>query len=407
MPAQFEYSGVDRSGQPIKGLFEGDSPMSVVLELKNAGVTVYSIKKKSTAERPRLKLAKGVGAADLIAFNSQLASLLKTKLPLSDSLRHLSKELRNSRFRSTLERITGQLESGRGLAESLSLEGGYFPPLYLSMVEAGEKSGDLAEVLYQASRYFQSIEDFRRKFQIILTYPAVLVVLAIGVLVFLLKLMVPPYVAMYSGFHVEFPLSLKVLVQMEEFLSLNAFWMVFAPVCLAAFALLIVYARRNKAMRTVMDGLILRTPFWGKMTMEIMLARSFATLSILLDSGVPLYESLNLVKNLVSNQSLRGAFEAGAREVLEGQAFSQALVKQPLFPLEVAWIVGNGEAGDDLIGSLDKARQICQNKFDFSSQMVLSALEPALLLVVGLAIVAVGASLFYPLYSLSQHMGSW
>ena len=407
MPVQFEYFGSDRSGQPIKGLFEGDNPMSVVLELKKAGVTVYSIRKKAAEGRPGLKIGKKVGATDLIAFNSQLASLLKTKLPLSDSLSHLSKELRNSRFRTTLEKVTGQVESGRGLAESLSMQGEYFPPLYVSMVEAGEKSGSLAEVLFQASRFFQSIEDFRRKFQIILAYPAVLAVLAIGVLIFLLKLMVPPYVAMYSGFHVDFPLSLQIIVRMEEFFSLNSFWTVFAPGCLAALALLVFSARRNEAMRVAMDRMILRTPFWGRMTMEIMLARSFATLSILLKSGVPLYESLNLVKNLVSNQSLRRAFEAGAREVLEGQAFSQALVKQPLFPLEVAWIIRNGEAGDDLIGSLDKARRICQNKFDFSSQMVLSALEPALLLAVGLAIVAVGASLFYPLYSLSQHMGSW
>ena len=406
MPAQFEYSGVDRSGQPIQGLVEGESPISVVLQLKNAGVRVYSIKKKSAAARPSLRRGAKAGASDLIVFNTQLSSLLKTKLPLSDSLRHLTKELRDSRFKTALEDAAAQLESGRNLSEGLGQHKGFFPPLYLSMVEAGEKSGNLAEVLFQASKYYEAIEEFRRKLQIILVYPAVLAALGLGILVFLLKLMVPPYIDMYSGFNVDFPFSLRLLVQMESFLSPNMFWKAVAPVSLCVIVAAVFAMRRNETVRMQLDRLMLRIPFVGKMALEIILARSFATLSILLESGVPLYEALSIVKNLISNRPLRKAFENGADEVLEGQPFSQALVKQPLFPMEVAWVVRNGETRDDLIGSLDKAKQICNNKFEFSSQMILSVFEPALLMAIGLVIVSIAASLFYPLYSLSKHLGS-
>jgi general secretion pathway protein F len=405
MPAQFEYSGVDRSGQPIQGLVEGESPISVVLQLKTSGVRVYSIKKKSAVVRPSLRGGSKVGASDLIVFNSQLASLLKTKLPLSDSLRHLSKELRGPRFKTVLGDVATQVESGRNLSESLSYHEGFFPPLYLSMVEAGEKSGNLAEVLFQASQYLKSIADFRRKFLYILFYPAVLSVLALGVLVFLLKVMVPPYIDMYSGFHVEFPPLLKLLVGLEEFLRLNAFWMISVPVGAVAVIVLVLAIRRSEAMRMFFDRLLLKIPLWGEMMREVVLASSFSTLAILLRSGVPLYESLKVARDLISNRPLRRAFELGADEVLEGQPFSVALVKQPLFPLEVAWVVKNGEARGDLIGALDKAQKTCQSKFEFSSQIILSVLEPALLIVIGAIIVSITISLFYPLYSLSSHFG--
>ncbi len=404
MPSQFEYSGADRSGRPIKGVFEGDNPMSVVLKLKSAGVTVYSIKKKAAEGRAGLQIGKKIGTADLIAFNSQLASLLKTKLPLSDSLRHLAKELKGSHLKSALEEVAAGIESGRDLTESLSMQGGYFPPLYVSMVEAGEKSGNLAEVLFQTSRYFQSGEDFRRKVVHILLYPAALTVLAGGVLIFLLKVMVPPYIDMYSGFHVDFPLSLRLVVQLEQFFSPNLFWKVFAPGGLIALIVLVRAARRNETMRASLDRLVLRIPLWGKMTRDAILARSFATLAILLRSGVPLLESLNIVKNLISNRPLRDAFESGASEVLEGELFSQTLIKQPLFPVDIAWSVRNGEIAGDLPDSIERAERVCRSKFEYASKVILSTLEPALLIAIGAIIVSIAASLFYPLYSLSKYL---
>lgn len=405
MDIQFEYSGIDRSGQPVKGIAEGESPMPIVLRLREEGVRVYSIRKKLASERRPPKTRGKIKASDLIAFNAQLSSLLKTKIPLTDSLRHLSKELKNPRFKAVLEKFTDRIESGGNFSESLAQCGDFFPPLYVSMVEAGEKSGNIAEVLLQASQYFQSIADFRRKFLYVLFYPAALTILATGVLVFLLKLMVPPYVEMYSGFHVDFPFSLRLLVQMEEFLSLNLFWKILAPAGLVALIAVVLAVRRSEPARAYFSRLVLRIPFWGRMLRELVLARSFETLAVLLRSGVPLHESLNIIKNMVSNRPLREAFELGADGVLEGQLFSQVLVKQSLFPLEVAWIVRSGEARGDLVGSLEKAKQICRNKFEFSSKILLSVLEPALLVAIGAAVVSIAVSLFYPLYSISKFLG--
>jgi general secretion pathway protein F len=273
------------------------------------------------------------------------------------------------------------------------------------MIEAGEKSGNLSEVLFQASKYFQSIADLKRKILYIIFYPAILTILAAGVLVFLVKLMVPPYIEMYSGFHIEFPPSLQLLVTLEEFLRVNAFWTASFPAGLVALAALVLVARRSEAVRTLIDRLVLRIPIWGEMTREVVLASSFSTLTILLRSGVPLYESLKVAKDLISNRPLRNAFDLGADEVLEGQPFSVALVRQPIFPLEVAWVVRNGEARGDLIDGIEKAQHTCQSRFEFSSQLVLSVLEPALLIFIGAIIVSITISLFYPLYSLSTHFG--
>ena len=406
MPSQFEYSGVDASGHPISSLFEGASPIDVVLQLKDAGVTVYSIKKKHLSSEKPFKASRTITPSDLIAFNTQLASLLKTRLPLAESLHHLAKEMKSSRLKTALERITVDLEAGQDFSESLRSYKDLFPPLYLSMVEAGEKSGNLAEVLHHVSEHFKAVEDFRRKVLGVLIYPSMLTVLAVGVLIFLVKLMVPPYVEMYSGFHADLPMSMRLLVTSEELLRLDSLLLPSVVAALAILAVFIFVVRKNETLCLYRDRAILHIPLWGQMTRDAALVRSISTLRIILKSGIPLYESLEIVKNLVSNRPLKIAFESAADAVLEGEPLSQPLVKQPVFPLELAWIIRSGETKGDLVGSLDQAKRICQNRFEFSSQVIMTVLEPALLAIVGAFIVYVAASLFYPLYSLSQYLGT-
>ncbi|MBI4832938.1 MAG: type II secretion system F family protein [Candidatus Lindowbacteria bacterium] len=405
MPSQFEYSGVDSSGQPTRGIVEGESPIAVVLQLRNAGARVYSIKKKPSPESKAFKSSKEIGASDLAAFNEQLSSLLRTRLPFTESLSHLRKEMKNPRLKEASANIIAQLEAGKSLSESLALQREYFPPLYISMVEAGEKSGNLTEVLYQAAAHFRSVEDFRKKFVGALIYPAMLTLLSVVVLISLIKLMVPPYVEMYSGFHVDFPLSLRLLVSVEALLGLNRFWTPILVVILAATVMFAARTRRDESFRRSFDEFILRIPVWGEMAKEAILAQSVSTLAILLRSGAPLHESLSLVRNMVSNRSMTTAFDSVCAEVAEGNPFSQALVKQPVFPLEIAWLIRNGETNGDLPGALDEARRMCQSKFELSSRFILSVLEPALLVIFGVLIVLIVVSLFYPLYALTKFLG--
>jgi type II secretory pathway component PulF len=302
--------------------------------------------------------------------------------------------------------LTGRLEAGQSLSESLASHKEYFPPLYISMVEAGEKSGNLAEVLFQASNYYKTIDDFRKKITNVLIYPAMLTLLSVGVIIFLVKLMVPPYVDMYSGFNVDFPLSLKFLVSLEEFLRPNVFWLVIAPALLVGLIAFVFSARRNEAMRMRAGMAILKIPLWGRMIKEAILSRSIATLVILLRSGVPLSESLSIIRDLIANRPLKKAFESAAEQVSEGESLSQALLKQPVFPLEIAMVIRSGEARGELIDSLDGAIKMCEGNFEFSSRMILSVAEPALLVVLGVVVVSMAVSLFYPLYSLVTYLGT-
>ena len=406
MPARFEYSGVDSSGQPIKGLTQGKSPIDVVLQLKKAGITVYSIEKKLLPEdRPPL-ISKRIGASDLISFNEQLASLLKSKLPLSDSLRHLSREMRTSRLKAVLEKLSWQTESGQNFSESLEYHKEYFPPLYISMVKAGEKSGNLAEVLFQSISYFKTTGDFRRRLLNLFIYPAMLTMLSAAVLILLIKVMVPPYIEMYSGFRTDMPMPLMILIWVEEFLRPNTFWKVIAPLFLIGLIILISTVRRSEAARMYFRGLMLGIPVWGKMAKDAILARSLATLAILLRSGVPLYESLGIIKDLSPLWSLREAFGWAAEHVSEGDSLSEAIVKQPDFSLELATLIRNGELRGELIESLEDASRMSREQVEFSARVLLSVLEPTLLIIMGVIVVSITVSLFYPLYGLSKYLGT-
>jgi type II secretory pathway component PulF len=125
----------------------------------------------------------------------------------------------------------------------------------------------------------------------------------------------------------------------------------------------------------------------------------------LLRSGVPLHESLRLTENLTSVRPVRDLFKSVADDALEGQSLSESLVRRPFFPLEIAWVIRNGEFGGNLVEALENAAQMCHGKFEFFSRMILSVLEPALLIAMGLVVVAIAVSLFYPLYSISKYLG--
>lgn len=405
MPSQFEYSGVDRSGRQTDGVLEGESPLDVVLHLKRSGVTVYSIKKKLLPEDRSLGTGRKISASNLIAFNTQLSSLLKTKLPLAESLRHLSKEMRSARLKSVTETMAKNLEAGGSFSESVAEYAGYFPPLYVSMVIAGEKTGVLAETLFRAANHFKSIDDFKRKLLNMMVYPALVLIVAMAVLVFLVKVMVPPYIDMYSGFHKEFPTSLQFLVSLEGFLSNDTIWMVFAPAIVVMVGVFVYIVRRNQTLQAYRGHIVIRIPVWGEMIKHFIFAQTFSTLAVLLQSGTPMRESLDIVKDLISNWPLSRALAIAAEEVAEGDPLSQPLLKDPLFPLDLAWLIRNGEIKGDMIGSLENASRMCRSKFDFTSRLIFSIMEPILFFAVGAVVVAIAVSLFYPLYTLSQHLG--
>lgn len=404
MPSQFEYTGVERSGRAVKGLIEGESPMDVVLKLKGDGIKVYSVQKTLLPREHSFVPTRKLSASALALFNEQLAALLKTKLPLPESLRHLSKEMRSARLKRVSQKIGERLESGKSFSASIAEHRDFFPPLYVNMVEAGEKSGDLSEVLYHVASYYRSVENLKRMFTGALLYPSMLTILSLAVLFFLIKLMVPPYVDMYSSFHIGFPPLLKSLVFVEQVLRMNVLFVIGLG-GLAALIALAPAAKMSKALRHCFGALALRIPVWGEMIKDAILAQSIGSIAILLRSGVPLCESLNTVKDLVSDGPLKDAYETAAAEALEGQTLSQSLIRQTIFPLEVVSAIRNGETSGELLGALENAKRMCQGKLELRSRIVLSVLEPTLLVVLGIIIIFIVVSLFYPLYSLSKYLG--
>jgi len=402
MPSQFEYSGVNESGHPVRGYIEGDAPLDVVLELRKSGIRAYSLQRKISLQAGKIALATGVPYADLAAFNEQLASLIRTRLPLVESLRHLSKEIKNARLKNILQDVSQQVESGKSLSESISDYTTYFPPLYASMIEAGEKSGNLSEVLFLIAAHFRSTRDMQRKLLNILIYPFMLTFLAMVVLVFLVKLMVPPYVDMYSSFHIKFPGILSLLVQIEKLLQPAK--IVGGVILVAAGVALVFIQLRKPDRRKAVDNFVLKIPIWGVMIKEALLAHGLSTLELLLRSGVPLQESLRLVSDSISNRVLQDVFSSATEDIAEGKTLSENLVRQPLVSLEVAWIIRNGEINGNLTKALANAASMCHSKFEFSSLLILSVLEPLLLFGMGAIIVSIAIALFYPLYTLARYL---
>jgi type IV pilus assembly protein PilC len=208
---------------------------------------------------------------------------------------------------------------------------------------------------------------------------------------------------MYRTFGVKLPFIVTVLAQAERII--NPISTIIAAVILMIGVWFITSWLRDNRNKELLGRFFLRVPVWGEMVKEGLLTHNFSTIALLLKSGVPLTESLNVVKDITSNAALRDVFASAALDVSEGKTLSENIVKQSIVPLEAAWIIRNGEINGNLVKALENAATMCESKFDFSSRLILSVLEPALLFAVGAVVVSIAIALFYPLYSISSHLG--
>ena len=370
-------------------------------ELEAKGLHVFAL----NPTRGRVQLASllrrdRISSLEFLVFNQQLATLLNAGIPVLQSLELMQKAQTNPYFRDVLARVLGDVRSGVALSEAFRAQGELFPRLYSATLMAGERSGELVSVLRRYITYQQMIEAVSRRVKSALTYPVVLVLLAFGLVVLLMTYVIPRFATFFLGFAAELPLPTQIVIGVATFLQNNIVYI------LAGLAALVWYLRRQvrtDAGRLVFDRMKLKIPFVGRIFHLFGLSQFVRSLGTLLSGGTPMVTALEVATSTVTNRAIYLPLSKVTPKVREGQALWSSLEATKLFPdLSVA-MVQVGEATGALEEMLSNVGQFYDESIEVRLSQVVSLIEPAVLVLMGVVVSALILSVYLPMFTLLSH----
>jgi len=369
-------------------------------ELEARGYHVFSVE----AVRGRFRLPlfgrrERISSLDFLVFNQQFATLLRAGIPVLQSLDLLQRSHANPFFREVLSRIVDDVRSGVSLSDSFAAQGNLFPRLFSATLMAGERAGELVPVLERYVRYQEMLSAAQRKVSSALTYPVVLVVLSFGLIVLLVTYVIPRFAQFYLGFGSELPLITQLIIGGASWVQDRS------PVLGVTAALLgIVYWRwsRSERGRFSIDRLKLRIPFVGQIFHLFGLSQFTRSLATLLAGGTPLVNALEVSTSTVTNRALNVPMTRVAPRVREGQPLWTSLEATRLFPELSLAMVQVGEATGALEEMLTNVSRFYDESVEVRLNRVVTLIEPAVLVLMGVVITTLLLSVYYPMFSLMQ-----
>ncbi|MBS1200696.1 MAG: ral secretion pathway protein [Proteobacteria bacterium] len=401
MPA-YEYTALDPSGRERSGVMEGDSARQIRAQLREQGLLPVSVAEVvDTAPHPlgRLSLAGRIGAMDLSLLTRQLATLVRSGLPLEEALLAVSQQSEKARVRSVLAGVRARVVEGRTLAEGLAAFPGVFPEIYRATVSAGEQSGHLDAVLERLAEYTESRQVLQQRIRNAMVYPILLTVVCVGIVALLLGYVVPEVVRVFEAGDRALPILTQVLIALSDFI--RGWW--WAIVGLTAVA---VWATRRwlrePAARRRFDHFKLRLPLVGRVTRGNNAARFSRTFAILTASAVPVLEALRISGEVVTNLPMRDAVMEAAVRVREGAPIARSLATSKLFPPMLIHLVSSGETSGALESMLDRAAENQERELDGLVNTAVGILGPLMILLMGGFVFVIVLALLLPIFELNQ-----
>ena len=419
---RFNYIALDARGQESTGLMEAGSPNEVIGQLRQAGYFPTSVFEEGKAGAAAAKVAapaavkaarapkvRGKGSSLfqrktikpklLMIFTRQLATLIDSGLPLLRSLTVLSKQERDSVLRNTINKLSDGVQSGGTFSEALAQHPGIFNDLYVNMVKAGELGGVLEVVLNRLAEFQEKATKIRNKVKAAMVYPIIVMIMAVGIMVFLLIFIVPKFEAIFHDMLGDKPLPGITLFVIGVSRTVQDHWLILLGVLIAVIA---GYKFTNgaKAGRAALDSFKLRVPLFGDLIRKTAISRFSRTLGTLVTSGVPILQALTITKETAGNMVIAGAISQVHDSVKEGESIVQPLEASGAFPPMVISMIDVGEETGQLPEMLLKVADVYDDEVDNSVAALTSMLEPLMIVFLALVVGTIVIALFMPLISI-------
>jgi general secretion pathway protein F len=402
----FEYTAVDPTGRERKGVLEGDTARQVRQLLREQNLLPVNVQEvsqnESKRDRARFNFRRGASAADLAMMTRQLATLVRSGLPLEEALLAVSEQTEKPRIRSILMGVRAKVMEGHQLADGLADFPAVFPELYRATVAAGEQSGHLDTVLERLSDYTEAREQLRSKTINAMLYPLMLFIVCIGIVFLLLTFVVPKIVVQFENSKAELPLLTRGLISSSDFVR-DYGWIVLILMFVAGYA----FKRwlRGPAARRRFHAFVLRIPLVGRVVRGTNTARFARTFSTLTSSAVPVLEALRISGEVVTNLPMRDAVEAAAARVREGAPIGKSLGAPKIFPPMMIHLIASGETSGDLEQMLDRAATNQEREMDSILGAVVGLLGPLMIVVMAGFVLLIVLAMLLPIFRLNDIIG--
>ena len=388
------------TGDVIEGVYVADSESRLRRDLEEKGLYVLSLQRRGgmpwLSLRPQGR--RRVSRKEFLVFNQELATLLKAGMPLVQSLDILRQRVSNPSFKAALDSVHEQVKSGTALSDAFGAHAGLFPPIYTASLMAGERSGSLDGVIRRYVAYEKLIGAVKSRAISALIYPAILVVLMVGLIGIIVVRVVPAFSSFYANFDRELPLSTRVIVGISTVVTGNL-WLIAAV--LAGTALAAAAWMRQPERRAQLDRALLTLPWAGATIRKFATSQFARTLATLLGGGIPLVNALDVAARSIGNRHMARELGVVTQRVREGESLAGALTVRALLPDVAVKMIEVGESTGALQDMLGSLADFYDEEIETEVGRFVTLIEPAILVVMGIVIAGLVLALYMPLFRLS------
>ncbi|MCA9403941.1 MAG: type II secretion system F family protein [Candidatus Omnitrophica bacterium] len=398
--ATFKYVAKNQESRSVTGKIAADNKAAVIEELRKRNLIIISINEVKDAVKKKGSFSsKKVKADEIVIFARQLATMVEAGIPIVQGLDALQEQVVQPAFKKTLSTITEDISHGSSLSVAFSKHPAVFDTLFVNMVRVGETGGVLAQVLDRIAMYMEKTLRLRRKVKAALIYPAVVVSMAVIITIVLLVKVVPTFAEIYESFDSELPAMTQMLITVSNILQHYLLYVV-GGFMLIGF--LLRQWHKTKRGAIVIDGALLKLPIFGDLLRKVAISRFSRTLATLVQSGVPILESLDIVGKTIGNKVLEMTVDDVKNNVRSGESIAPPLAKSGVFPPMVTRMISIGEKSGQLEKMLLKISEFYDDQVDAAVDGLTSIIEPLIIGVLGIVIGFIVVALFMPIMNITQ-----
>ena len=399
----YVWAGKTKKGRSLKGEVEAADERIARIQLKKRSIEVKKLKQKPKDLFANISFMQPkVTNKDLVIFTRQFSTMIDAGLPLVQGLNILGEQTENKTFRNMLKQVTKDVEGGSTLADALGKHSKVFDNLFVNLVAAGEVGGILDTILQRLAAYIEKAEKLKSQIKGAMTYPLVVVGIAVIVIAVIMIFVIPVFEDMFSSFGKALPVPTQVVVAMSDFIKGNIHYMIGG---LIVFVWAFRRYRRTRSGRRNIDSVLLKLPIFGELIKKVAVARFTRTLGTMVSSGVPILDALEITAKTAGNVIVEEVIFDARSSIAEGQTIAEPLSETDIFPGMVTQMISVGESTGALDAMLEKIADFYDDEVDATVSAMTSMLEPLLMLFLGGSIGGLVVAMYLPIFQMAAAMG--
>lgn len=406
--AKFAYKALDRDGKQQFGIMEAETQALAINDVRSLGLYPTQVREARKSDEKRARKAKhgsdgfyigGVKTKQIVVMTRQMATLIDAGLPLLRSLNVLLSQLKACKLKDILREISDDVQSGSTFSDALGKHPKAFDRLYVNMVRAGEVGGLLEVVLNRLAVFMERRQALRRKVRGALIYPIAVIVIATGIVTFLLIKVVPVFAEIFTEFGSQLPAPTQFLVDAGDFVMFR-WWLLL--VIFSGTIITIKLLTKSHQVNRVFDRIVLKLPLFGDLVTKVAVARFARTLGTLITSGVPILQALKITRETIGNEVIQNAVQKVHDSIKEGDTMAAPLDAAKVFPQMVVNMIDVGEETGSLDAMLMKVADIYDAEVEAAVDAMLALMEPAIIICLGGVIGFIVIALYLPIFTLGD-----